>query len=81
MNISSANFIHLSQRIGPNKSIKQQPKFASTKSYLTHVVSMNCNVFNKLNKVQAGSLLVSTLPMKGSKASGACEGVNPHGGR
>jgi hypothetical protein len=26
-------------------------------------------------------LLVSTLPMKGSKASGACEGVNPHGGR
>ena len=79
MKISSANFIHLSQRIGPNKSIKQQPKFASTKSYLTHFVSMDCNVFNKLSKVQAGSLLVSTLPMQGSKASGAYEGVNPGG--
>jgi hypothetical protein len=40
---------------------------------------MNCNVFIKLSKVQAASLLVSTLPMQGSKASSACEGGNPGG--
>ena len=40
---------------------------------------MNCKVFGKLSRVQSGSLLVSTLPEQGPKASAACKGVNPGG--